>query len=527
MNTGLDPFLDGAGGTPFFVTPTLHQRIELVRHLLNFGRQIIVLTGPSGSGKSSLLEQITEPSEENWRVLRFAAGPTLNRTALLHRIVDDLDLDAEGDEQALLEAIRAAAADADRRGDTIVLAIDDADALPADCIGCLANLAHGVDETAELKLILTVDPQTSSVIDRLQGEAVRQKLVHVVEVPRLTDEQTAEMLLHRWRAVYGDVDFPIDALGLSQICEQAVGLPGKAIVLARQVQIMADVPAREKADPALRYVSAGIAALVLFVIFAFFNAERPEPEPTEIDLALPDTKAGDTAPPIPAAERTHKPRIDVIAAPQLSQSPLSISPQAGIDGPAGASQRPIAAQPERAPVPATTGAPIPGPGPGPASPLPLPEIERPTAVPAPVAAPESKPDAEPDRAAVKAGPAVAGEPAAPPPVPAGKTSAAAPIPAKPVPAQAYSLKWLKTQPASGYVLQLFGVRDRAAAASFIQQRKIDRESTIIATQHQGAPWYVVIYGYYADRPAALAAIPRLPPALGDTSPWARPVSSLQ
>jgi DamX protein len=103
-----------------------------------------------------------------------------------------------------------------------------------------------------------------------------------------------------------------------------------------------------------------------------------------------------------------------------------------------------------------------------------------------------------------------------------------PVPAKATPAPArYSLAWLNTQAPSGYVLQLFGVRDRAAAVGFINSRKIEGNSAILTTQHEGAPWYVVVYGYYADRAAAQAAIAQLPRALGDLSPWARPLGSLK
>jgi DamX protein len=96
----------------------------------------------------------------------------------------------------------------------------------------------------------------------------------------------------------------------------------------------------------------------------------------------------------------------------------------------------------------------------------------------------------------------------------------------PEPSQTYSIGWLRTRPAGGYVLQLFGVRDRAAAVKFIKDRKIDGKSGILGTDHEGAPWFVVIYGYYPDRASAQAAIPDLPPKLTATPPWARPIASL-
>jgi hypothetical protein len=89
-STGLDPFVDDQGAKSYFVTPALRQRIDLVRHLLEFGRQIVVLTGVPAAGKSALLHRVSEPGEKNWRVLRYIAGPMLNRASLLRKIATEL-----------------------------------------------------------------------------------------------------------------------------------------------------------------------------------------------------------------------------------------------------------------------------------------------------------------------------------------------------------------------------------------------------------------------------------------------------
>ena len=99
--------------------------------------------------------------------------------------------------------------------------------------------------------------------------------------------------------------------------------------------------------------------------------------------------------------------------------------------------------------------------------------------------------------------------------------------AKPPSTAPYSIEWLRTRPIGSYVLQLFGVRDRVMAVKFIKDRKISGKSAVLVTQHAGAPWYVVVYGYYPDRAAAHAAIPDLISNLPTTQPWARPIASLK
>lgn len=497
MSSGLDPFVDGRGVASYFTTPTLKQRIDLVRHLIEFGRQIIVLTGPPASGKSTLLDQITANESRPWQVIRMTAGPKLNGDTLIERLLEDLGIDAG--EPASLGTIRDAIAGASADGRTTILAIDDADALPADTAGCLAALAHVANPDAELKVLLTADSGESAIINQLQIETEQHALLHVVEVPRLSDEQTQEMLQHRWQAAYGDEPFPFSDIEMAQIYQQAAGLPGKAIVLARQVQIMSGGPASTERDPARRLLIGGLIAIAVLAVIALINSTMvSEPEPALVELDLPAdiiAVAPTLEAPLEPQISTREPVLTPVPRPPVepefelprTSPPVSVSP------------------PEPAPEPtneAATGKP--------AQPLPAPPVATVTSPAVQPAAPVKPP--EPARREV--------EPPAPTPPKAEKPR---PAPAKPP----YSLAWLKSQPKSGYVLQLFGVRDRTAAENFVRSRKLAGESVVLTTQHAGGPWYVVLWGHYPDRSAAQAAIGDLPVKLAGTSPWARPIKSLE
>lgn len=499
MSSGLDPFVDGHGNASYFTTPTLKQRIDLVRHLIEFGRQIIVLTGPPASGKSTLLGQIIANEDRPWRVIRMTAGPKLNGDALIDRLLEDLDLDPGA--SATLSTIRDAIAGASADGHTTILAIDDADALPADTAACLAALAHVSNPDAELKILLTADSGDAAIINQLQIETEQHALLHVVEVPRLSDEQTREMLQHRWRAAYGDEPFPFSDIEMAQIYQQAAGLPGKAIVLARQVQIMSGGPASTERDPARRLLVAGLIAIAVLVVIALINGTMVrEPEPALVELDLPGEIIAD-APPLEA------PLEPLISAPETVTAPPAPAPTPAVIAEPPRKQEPLppspaASAPTPAPAPKTTAEPA------------KPAQMMPPAQSVAAAPPPTPPAAKP---APQARPEV--EPVAPPPAKVAKPPAASKPP--------YSLTWLKSQPESSYVLQLFGVRDRTAAENFVRERKLTGESAVLTTRHAGGPWYVVLWGHYPDRSAAQAAIGDLPVKLAGTSPWARPIKSLE
>lgn len=92
------------------MTPALRERLDLVHHLFEFGRQIMMITGANGSGKSRLLQQIEKEAADGWETLRLQ-GEGLGST---RRLAIDLGvaMAAEAPSTAqLTAAVRAGLAD--------------------------------------------------------------------------------------------------------------------------------------------------------------------------------------------------------------------------------------------------------------------------------------------------------------------------------------------------------------------------------------------------------------------------------
>ncbi len=109
----------------------------------------------------------------------------------------------------------------------------------------------------------------------------------------------------------------------------------------------------------------------------------------------------------------------------------------------------------------------------------------------------------------------------------GEPKPVLPKPAKKPKKTTYSLARLLRESPNGYVLQLFGVRNHDAATKYIAKHKITADSTVVASMHEGSPWYVVIYGQYVSRAKASEAIPGISQKLPSVKPWPRPISSLK
>ena len=81
--------------------------------------------------------------------------------------------------------------------------------------------------------------------------------------------------------------------------------------------------------------------------------------------------------------------------------------------------------------------------------------------------------------------------------------------------------WVLSQPADYYALQVMGNSDESKIRDFIHAQSADLQLVYFETRHDGKPWYVAIYGHYASREEAQAAITELPVTLQENQPWAR------
>lgn len=143
-----------------------------------------------------------------------------------------------------------------------------------------------------------------------------------------------------------------------------------------------------------------------------------------------------------------------------------------------------------------------------------------------------------ETATEKPAPSIAAAPATPKKAPPVEKAApkAAPIepktPAPKAPAPVVSqgdsaLYTMLKRPASHYVIQLFGSDSEASVKSFIAKNNLSKNALYVTVWHNNQNWFIVLYGDYADRNQAQAAIQELPTAISSNSPWPRSVQSVQ
>jgi len=493
QETGLsaDPFADAEDEALFFETPQLTQRLNLVHHLVRYSDLLLLVTGPTGAGKTTLFNQLTADPAEPWHVSVVEADVEMGAKRLWQKALEGFDIpppEAAGGRPA---ALRPYLEQWRRRAQTAVLAIDEAHLLP---LPALSEVLRAAGEMAELRLriVLLGEPQVERLMTDIAYDGPGRTIVHVVDVSPLTDSQTAEYIGFRLKRAGLEESGLFPATTVRRLQRECEGLPGALNQRARD--ILADrlaaggppspetAPAREAPRRRRRLGLPAILALVavagLITWLALGPTGAPPPEP----LPLPPPAEPRITPSPPVAARTPAPDV---AAIERHAPPAAVRV-----------------------IPLTAPAAEPAESETPGPPAAAAEAE-PSAPPEPVANEAPAKGTPAEKAIVTQAPPTAERPT--------------PIPPSAGPGDA----WLLAQKPDHYTIQLTGTRERQAALDFIGEHGLAGKAVWFRTLHQKQDWYVVVSGVYPSRDAAVQGIAKLPETLRRHRPWARSFASIQ
>lgn len=78
-----------------------------------------------------------------------------------------------------------------------------------------------------------------------------------------------------------------------------------------------------------------------------------------------------------------------------------------------------------------------------------------------------------------------------------------------------------------YTVQILGMHNKNKLKSFMNETKLKGKVRCCRGNHQGKPWYILVYGEYATREEAQKVMAALPEEVKNQKPWVRSFASLQ
>ena len=505
-----DPFAPRVPGFKFFPAqrkPVLGQ----LHHLARYSQLMLVVTGPVGSGKTLLRQAlVASTNKQSVQSVVVSARGAGDAASVLGQVAQALDV-AHAEVQAILSQVVQLAL----TGQEVYLLVDDAEQLGESALQALLELAAGVPE-GHPHVFLFGEPSLIAGLDALDAEGER---FHIIELAPYSEEETREYLEQRLEGAGRGIEV-FTREQIVDIHENADGWPGNINQVARDTLIEAMIASRSTAKrPSMgfnmpkKHVLA-LSAVVVVAVAAAVLMPKKSDKPAEAPTAQAQVPLGGGQPAIEFSGSSQPMPLPLVGQSQpVMREPLAQAAGMG-DGEEGGPAGDTALQPT-APPTVTTTAPPQGvtAGPAPAPVQPVPSAPAQTTAPAQPVAPAPKP--------------VATQPAKPvaPAKPAPTQVATAKPAAKPAAGGSGNSAWYTGQKPGNYVVQILGTSSEASAQAFVNAQGGDYR--YFKKTLQGKPLYVVTYGNFANRDAAVAAIKNLPAKVQAGKPWPRTVGSVQ
>ena len=501
-----DPFAPRVPGFKFFPAqrkPVLGQ----LHHLARYSQLLLVVTGPQGSGKTLLRQAlVASTNKQSVQSVVVSARGAGDAAGVLRQVAQALNV-AQAEIGAILDQIVQLAL----TGQEVYLLVDDAEQLDESALEALLALAAGAPEGRPHVFLFG----ESSLIADLDQLSLEEERFHVIELAPYTEEETREYLAQRLEGAGRGIEL-FTADQISEIHESSDGWPGNINQVARDALIEVMIASRSAVKrPSMgfnmpkKHVLAISAVVVVAVAAAWLMPGRnkapttgaPANEQAQLPLGQGTPQPNGGAPAVEFAGNNTQPMpLPLVGQSQpVMRGPLAEAAGGITEGDDGAAP-PIDDSSDTPPTVTTTAPPAGVP-----------------AGPAPTPSPAAKPTPAPTQLAT----------AKPAPAPAPATKPApAPTTAKPaVPAKAAGGNWYAAQAPGNYVVQILGTSSEAAAQSFVKEQ--GGEYRYFKKVLNGKPLYVITYGSFANRDAAVSAIKALPAKVQAGKPWPRTVASVQ
>lgn len=525
--------------------------LEILRHMAIFGDMVLLLTGDSGTGKSTLIDRFARDFSDEINITVLAAGKGVERVNSIERLatLSGLELQGRHPPRDLLEhLVDKFSEQYQRSGKRSLIVVDDAQALPDDELAIYLNVMSSLEPESGSALLLVGLPSLTNALANF-NHPDRDEWFHQVQLKPLTEADTLDYLRCRLKAVGYSGEELLSASQLSQLSEAANGNPGAINKLFPMVALDRGAPelgptvgANKGAQTALYAIAFSLALAFAFLSYQHevftFDGESltsdPELGQTEsegpalggskeerlarIEKALQDSDSEQGALPdtiVPESsevlEALEVQSTDQQGSSEVSDEGLSDEPSGAVDE-AGSStvesegSVSVDVAVKRMPESATgsnTGSK---------------EPQLPSSIESENASITGTTPAQVSSVREKSNNATEGD---------SQAANRAPE-ASPPKGTFRSASWVKAQPDSHYAAQVLGSYSETTAKRFAQRLSgSDEQVVYIRSLYKGKAWFVVLYGQFQDKAEAKQKMAAAPPEVKKQKPWLRSFAGLK
>lgn len=234
---------------PFTLTPNtsfycdLHGHraaLEVLLTALQTGEGFIKVVGEVGTGKTLLCRKLLNELPEDY-ITAYIPNPFLSPDELRQQIARELQVDVsyESSQQRISQAIQHRLMEINAAGNTVVIVLDEAQALPSESLEALRLISNLETETRKLlHIVLFGQPELNERLAAREHRQLRQRITFSYHLQAMTMQELARYISHRLY-IAGYKGPPIfNGRTIKMLHQASRGIPRLANVLCHKVLLL-------------------------------------------------------------------------------------------------------------------------------------------------------------------------------------------------------------------------------------------------------------------------------------------------
>ncbi|MDB4838170.1 AAA family ATPase, partial [Marinomonas sp.] len=223
----------------YFASEEGNQQLALLEHLSRYSNLLSVVQGVQGSGKSRFLMEFVRHQDETTIVSHVKGTMLMTAGQLLQAIYAGFAGQfSQPPNETTFGPLLKFAHDLDAQGQAALVLIDNAQELNTDAVSMLLDMMSlATDNQAVPHIVLFSEYSLSRNLDTYQSARYEQ-LSHALTLVPYSLEQTRAYLLHRIRAIGGEINLPFSDKQVEKIHQDSGGYPGNINTVAQAMMGM-------------------------------------------------------------------------------------------------------------------------------------------------------------------------------------------------------------------------------------------------------------------------------------------------
>jgi general secretion pathway protein A len=212
-----------------YLSPSHKEALGVILFGVENRAGFMMITGGVGLGKTTILRSALQQFDRERVKTVLVFNPCLSYRDLVRLIYEELGLDVpEGEDQfQLIQRLHLALIEEYKKGNNVVLVIDEAQNMPVETLEnlrMLSNLETSKDKLLQI-ILVGQQPELENLLNTEALRQLKQRIAHRATLIKLTPKESADYIRHRLDIALGVKSGPLSKQAINKIVSHCDGVP--------------------------------------------------------------------------------------------------------------------------------------------------------------------------------------------------------------------------------------------------------------------------------------------------------------